>query len=138
MQITREQCGVHARKTLNTTRAHCDTIRVRVLHSEDVSTCAAAGTERHTRLLARWKTITPVRMLIAATCDTSRQHSYVGYLYTMRHIVHQLYRTSTSSSTTIATHFIANQLAPLWHAPILDCNRWRNCHIGTRSYMDRH
>ena len=57
---------------------------------------------------------------------------------TMLRTVHQLYRTSTSRSKTIASRYIAKLLAPLPPAPVLDWNRRRNCHTGTRSVMDRH
>ena len=50
--------------------------------------------------------------------------------------VHRLYITRASSSTIIVNRCIAKQLAPLPPALFLDCNRGRNYHIGTRSYMD--
>ena len=52
---------------------------------------------------------------------------------TMLCTIHQL----TSSSTTIASCCIAKLLALLLPAMVFDCNRRRNCLLGTRSDMDR-
>ena len=144
MHITRKQCARYARIKLNTTRSHFDTISVtrvsRVVQSESVTSCAATGTERHTSLS---QTIISACTLLASTCDISRQlcwHGHTAFDHAPRatlRTVHQLYGTSASSSATIANRYIPKLLAPLLLAPVLDCNRRRNYHIGTRKYMDR-
>ena len=47
-------------------------------------------------------------------------------------------RDSRNSLWHQQTRYIAKQLVPLSPAPVLDCNRRRNYHICTGSYMDRH
>ena len=68
--------------------------------------------------------------------------------------VHQIYITNNYARVTSRTanygsavtpiivynisHYLYFEaLAPLSLAPVLDCNRWRDYHVDTRSYMDR-
>ena len=114
----------------------------------DVRSWAAKGTNRHTTLSFSANTIIHAHIKISPTYDTFLPTWLLSVPYincTVRTITRMRHHASPpmglpglpSSSATLGTRYIVKLLAPLPRAPVLDCNRRRNYHMGTWSYTDR-